>query len=275
MTVSQIRSSWDALAAGYDEHVTPTHTWIGNEALRRAGLEAGMRFLDVAAGSGALSIPAARLGAQVLSTDLSPRMLERLSARALREGLSDRIECRAMNGQALELDDDRFDIVGSQFGVMLFPDMPRGIVEMARVVKPGGKVLVVAYGPPERVEFFAFFVAALQAAAPGFSLPSDEPPLPFQLGDSQRLRRELADAGLSDVRVDTVTERLMFGSAEQMWDWLVNSNPVAGAMLAALELSDAQLATVKGALGEQLRQRFDERGIATLECEVHIGVGTK
>ena len=52
--------------------------WLANEGLRRAGLRAGMRFLDVAAGSGALSIPAARLGAQVLATDLSPAMLQLL-----------------------------------------------------------------------------------------------------------------------------------------------------------------------------------------------------
>lgn len=56
--------------------------WLGNEGLGRAELRAGMRFLDVAAGSGALSIPAARLGAQVLATDQSPVMIELLGARA-------------------------------------------------------------------------------------------------------------------------------------------------------------------------------------------------
>jgi hypothetical protein len=66
------RAAWDKIAPGYDKTITPTHMWLGNESLRRLGLRGGMRFLDVAAGSGALSIPAARLGAQVLATDLSP-----------------------------------------------------------------------------------------------------------------------------------------------------------------------------------------------------------
>ena len=83
----QTRAAWDKIAAGYDEFVTATHMELGNEGLRRADLRPGMRFLDVAAGSGALSIPAARLGAQVLATDQSPVMLERLSARARDEGL--------------------------------------------------------------------------------------------------------------------------------------------------------------------------------------------
>ena len=70
MTQAQEReatqAAWDKVAAGYDEFVTPTHFGLGAEALRRAGLRPGMRFLDVAAGGGAVSIAAARLGATVL-----------------------------------------------------------------------------------------------------------------------------------------------------------------------------------------------------------------
>ena len=79
------RDAWDVIAEGYDATNTPTQMWLGNEALRRAGLRAGMRFLDVAAGSGALAIPAARLGARVLATDRSPAMLELLRRRATRK----------------------------------------------------------------------------------------------------------------------------------------------------------------------------------------------
>ena len=52
-TSEGIRDAWDNIAAGYDEFVTPTHMWLANEGLRRVGLRSGMRFLDVAAGSGA------------------------------------------------------------------------------------------------------------------------------------------------------------------------------------------------------------------------------
>jgi hypothetical protein len=56
----QTRDAWDKIATGYDEFVTPGKMWVANEGLHRAGLHPAMRFLDVAAGSGALSIPAAR-----------------------------------------------------------------------------------------------------------------------------------------------------------------------------------------------------------------------
>ncbi len=166
-----IRAAWDNIAAGYDRTNTPTQMWVANEGLRRADVRSGMRFLDVAAGSGALGIPAARLGAEVLAVDLSPNMLERLNARARKEELN--IETRVMDGHVLELEDDTFDVAGSQFGVMLFPEMPRGISEMARVIKPGGRVLMNVYGDPRKIEFFGFFVDAIQTVVPSFEGPPD------------------------------------------------------------------------------------------------------
>jgi ubiquinone/menaquinone biosynthesis C-methylase UbiE len=163
-----------------------------------------MRFLDVAAGCGALSIPAARLGAQVLATDQSAAMLERLAERARGRGL--KLETRVMDGHTLKLDDNSFDVAGPQFGVMLFPDMPKGISEMTRVVRPGGRVLVIAFGDPRKIEFFRFLIGAIQSVRPDFNgPPMDPPPLPFQLQDLERLRRELATAGLKDIELVTTT----------------------------------------------------------------------
>ncbi len=270
----EIRDPWDEIATGYDAFVTPTHMWLANEGLRRSGLRPGARFLDVAAGSGALSIPAARLGAQVLSTDMSPIMLERLVVRARQEGLD--LETRVMDGHALELEDGTFDIAGSQFGVMLFPDMPRGISELARVIKPGGRVLMNVYGAPQKIEFFGFFVHAIQAAVPSFTgPPMDPPPLPFQLQDPEKLRLELGKAGLKDIRVETITERLEFQSGRHLWDWLTNSNPIVGMVLAELSLTNEQGAVVRQALDDMVSKRSGGSGPAVLTNPINIGTGTK
>lgn len=195
----QTRVAWDKVAAGYDEFVTPTYFGLGAEALRRAGFRPGMRLLDVAAGSGAVSLAAARLGANVTSVDISPVMVERLKRRAHEEGLN--VQARVMDGHALDLENDTFDMVVSEFGVMLFPDLPRGLCEMARVTKPGGRVVVVAFGSPMKIEFFQFFIRAVQSAVPGFTGPPMDPlPLPFQVQDPEKLRREMINAGLKDVR---------------------------------------------------------------------------
>jgi ubiquinone/menaquinone biosynthesis C-methylase UbiE len=277
MTVDELtetRTAWQEIAAGYDRTNTPTQMWLGNEGLRRAGLQPGMRFLDVAAGSGALSLPAARLGARVLATDLAPAMLERLERRARDEGLA--VQTRVMDGHALDLEDGSFDLAGSQFGVMLFPDMPQGIRELARVVKPGGRVLMTVYADPRAIEFLGFFVAAVQAAVPSFEGPPMDPlPLPFQLHDPDRLRRELAAAGLERVEVETIAEATEFRSGEHLWDWLVHSNPIVGAILAELELTAEQTAVARRALDGLVGERAGAGGAATLIAPINIGTATK
>jgi SAM-dependent methyltransferase len=268
------RAAWDRIAADYDRTNTPTQMWLGGEGLRRVGLRSGMRFLDVAAGSGALSIPAARLGAQVLATDQSPIMLEFLAARARKERLT--VETRVMDGQSLEIPDNSFDVVGSQFGVMLFPDMPKGIREMVRVAKPDGSVLLHAYGDPHRIEFLGFLVGAIQSVRPGFQGPPTDPaPLEFQLADPERLRREFTGAGLKNIRVATIMETTEFRKGDSLWDWIISSNPMVDCVLSPLKLTTEETDGVKQALEKMVRDRAADRHTATLTNPINIGIGKK
>ncbi|MEX0666922.1 MAG: class I SAM-dependent methyltransferase [Acidimicrobiia bacterium] len=266
--------AWDAIAAGYDEFVAPGEASLAKEALRLVGLKRGERFLDVAAGPGGLSLPAARLGAKVLATDWSPAMIERFESRVRVEGLAD-AEGRVMDAHALEIEDDAFDVTGSQFGVMLVPDQPLALREMVRVTKPGGRVLLIAYGSPAEFEALQFFIAALQSVVPDFEgLPDDPPPLEFQVADPEVLRQRLTDAGLKDVIVDTThQERVEFGSGQEMWEWMMGSNPIAGMIVD--DLTGDQQATVRQVLDGMLRERSDGHGPAVLTAPLNIGVGTK
>ncbi len=272
-TPEQIRNAWDNIATGFDEFVTPLTIPLAEDALRLVDLRPGMLFLDVAAGSGALSIPAARLGAQVLATDISPALMERLDARAREEGLSN-LEARVMDGLALELEDDTFDISGSQNGVSLFPDLKRGLRELVRVTKPGGRTLIVAFGPLQKAEFLTFFIGAMRAAVPGFAgPPMDPPPLPFQVADPEKLRREMAEAGLKDIHVETATWDMELRSAGHFWDVVTSSNPIGAGMVA--DLTEEQRAAVRRVLDGMLRERSGDGPAAILNTEVNIGIGNK
>jgi ubiquinone/menaquinone biosynthesis C-methylase UbiE len=267
--------AWDAIAEGYDRYVAPQEVDLANEALRLVGLEPGERFLDVAAGPGGLSLPAARLGAEVLATDWSPAMIERFEARADQEGLRN-VGGRVMDCHALDLRDHSFDVTGSQFGVMLVPDQARALREMVRVTRPGGRVLVIAYGFPAELEFLQFFIGALKAVAPEFpGLPDDPPPLEFQVSDPEVLRQRLIDAGLKDVGVERTAERPTFSSGQEMWDWVLYGNPIPGTVIADLNLTEEQQARLRQILDGMLRERAGGDGRAVLTNAVNVGVGTK
>ena len=265
--------AWDAIAEGYAMYVAPQEVDLANDALRLVGLEPGDRFLDVAAGPGGLSLPAARLGAEVLATDWSPAMIERFEARAREEGLSN-VEGRVMDCHALDLPDFSFDVTGSQFGVMLVPDQPRALREMVRVTKPGGRVLVIAYGSPAEFESLQVFISGLTAVAPDFpGLPDDPPPLEFQVADPDVFRQRLTDAGLRDVRVERTAERPVFTSGQEMWDWVLYGNPIPGMLVA--DLSKDQRTALRQALDSMIRERAGANGRAVLVNAVNIGIGTK
>lgn len=265
--------AWDAIAALYDEHVAPGEAQLATTGLRLAGLETGDTFLDVAAGTGGLSLPAARLGAKVLATDWSPKMIEHFNARVAAEGLD--AEGRVMDCHALDVPDDSYDVTGSQFGVMLVPDQAQALREMVRVTKPGGRVLLIAYGDPGEFEALHFFISAVQAVVPEFEGPApDEPMLEFQVADPDVLRQRLIDAGLTGATVDTThQERITVRTGQQLWDWTLGSNPIPGMLIA--DLTDQQREDIVQVLDGMIRERSGDAGAPVLTAPLNIGVGTK
>lgn len=265
--------AWHAIAHLYDEHVAAGEADLANAGLGLAGLQPGDRFLDVCAGTGGLSLPAARLGATVLATDWSPKMIEHLSARAAAEDLD--AEGRVMDCHALDLPDDTFDVTGSQFGVMLVPDQPQALREMVRVTRTGGRVLLTAYGDPAQFEALHFFLSAAQAVVTDFEGPAeDEPLLEFQVSDPDVLRERLVQAGLRNVSVDTShKERVEVRSGQEFWDWTLGGNPIPGMLVA--NLTEDQRADIIAVLDGMVRERADARGVTVLTAPLNIGVGIK
>ena len=267
--------AWDAIAAGYAEHVAPGEQSLSDAALRQVGLTADETFLDVAAGPGGLGLAAARLGATVLATDWAPAMVAQFESRVRAEGLTD-ASARVMDAHALDLENDHFDVTGSLFGVMLVPDQALALREMVRVTKPGGRVLLVAYGSPVEFEALQLFITALQTVAPDFDGLPDPPPLEFQVSDPDVLRERLAAAGLRDVQVDTAQrERLALSSGQQAWDWMLSSNPITGMILDDVGVSEDDRATIRSVLDRMIQERADGSGVAVLTAPLNIGWGRK
>jgi 2-polyprenyl-3-methyl-5-hydroxy-6-metoxy-1,4-benzoquinol methylase len=110
---------------------------LGPLLVAAAGIGPGVRVLDVAAGSGNISLPAAKTGATIVSTDLTPELLQRSKARAAERGLT--LDYREANAQALPFDDDEFDTVISAIGVMFAPDHQPRPTNWSEFVGPAGR----------------------------------------------------------------------------------------------------------------------------------------
>lgn len=267
--LEQMRAGWDRFSAAYDEAITPFSTQVAEGALRITGVETGMKLLDIAAGGGALSIPAARLGADVLAADYSPVMVERLKRKAQEHGLSN-LEARVMDGTALELDDESFDMACSQWGIMLFPNRHQGLLEMARVTRQGGKGVMVVFGPLSEVSIFSIFFQALRMAAPSFTPPQNSPL--FSLQNPDDLRREMEEAGFSDVRVESQEHHMEVPSRDFLWNTMKFSAPATAGLLQ--QFTDEQQADARTKLSDLLRTEYGD-GPAQLPVTTHVGVGLK
>ncbi len=199
-------------------------------------------------------------------------MIERLTARAT---TLPNLRGRVMDGQALDLDDDSFDVAVSLNGVSLFPDVDAGIAEMARVTRPGGRVAIACFARGiEYAEFIAFFVSAIRTGVPDAALPPfDPPPPPFQLADPEKLSGKLLDAGLTRVSVESANWEVTVRSATHFWDAATASNPIAVRLIAGLTAE--QRADARQVLDGMLRERSHGSPMAVLHNAMNIGTGIK
>lgn len=143
---------------------------IGPVLVSASGIGVGDDVLDVAAGSGNISIPAAMTGATVVSSDLTPELLHRSRVRASQHGV--RLKWRQADAQALPFADGEFDAVLSGIGVMFAPNHQRAADELVRVCRSGGTVALANWTPEG---FFGRMLATIRPYRPT-QLPGVVPP---------------------------------------------------------------------------------------------------
>ena len=202
---TQVRAMFDRIARVYDRMNSVMtagmhHRWR-ERAVDLARVGPGSSALDVATGTGDLAIELARRGADVTGMDFSPGMLELAREKA------PEIAFEEGDAQALGYADASFDAVTVGFGARNFGDLDRGLAEMARVTRPGGRVVVLEITSPQRPPLSWFFRAWFDRAVPALGRIAGDPDAYSYLPSSVRrfpgpeeLAGRMSASGLEDVR---------------------------------------------------------------------------
>lgn len=253
---------WDGHVALYEDVFEPLTQNFALAAIEALSLAPRSRILDSGAGAGGAALELARRGHRVTAIDASLAMAQRVKERAQAAELM--IEALAMDGQDLSYREESFDAALSVLGVILFPDAVRGLSELRRVVRSGGRIALVTWTAPESYEL----AGELRAAALSVlgSLPPR--PLPAQLRFREKGQFEalFAAAALPAPEIVEVVGELVAPSAA----WLAERLAFAPGMAALLDGFGAARAEVITAFRKRLEATRGSAAISLL-ARAYIG----
>jgi ubiquinone/menaquinone biosynthesis C-methylase UbiE len=216
------RQGWDRAAADYETLWQAQLAPAQSALLDAVALAPGERVLDVACGTGLVSLAAARaIGphGQVLGVDIAEQML---AAARQRAAPYPQARFSRMDGEILAaVPDASVDAVLCALGLMYMPSPERALGEMARVLRPGGRVGLAVWGERARCGWAPLFPIVDAEVA------SDVCPLFFRLGQRDTLARSCAAAGLQSIVQQRLTVALAYDDAEQACDAAFVGGPVA------------------------------------------------
>jgi ubiquinone/menaquinone biosynthesis C-methylase UbiE len=244
---------WDLVADGYAAETSAVMLPFSLAAVALAQPARDARVIDVAAGPGTLALELAPNVESVTALDFSEAMNQQLRVEAEVRGLTN-IHVLQADCQALPLPDAAFDAGFSMFGWLFFPDRPRGLAELRRVLRPGGTLVVSSWAPVARSPLMAAMFGALRAADPSFAPPTYNPD---SLENPERLAQELGEGGFEAVVVHPHTLSIAFQSVDALWTRMVRSS--------------APLVSLRKRLGEQTWAARSVLALAHLRRELGDG----
>jgi ubiquinone/menaquinone biosynthesis C-methylase UbiE len=181
------RSIW--ASGDYDAMMRQERLYeVGTRIVSRAGIGPGDAVLDIACGTGNAAIPAASTGARVTGVDLTPEMLKVARRRA--EAVGVEVDWREGDAEELPFDDRSYDVVLSTFGCMFAPRHDVVADEIARVLRPGGRMALCTWTPEASIGDFFRTVGAYLPPMPEFVDP------PLLWGEEQHVREVFESTGI-------------------------------------------------------------------------------
>lgn len=203
-TVRHLREHYDEAAAYWAKWADPLaeqQAKVNQALLAAAGVKPGTQLLDLASGAGEPAVTAAAMvgaNGHVTATDISEPMVQALVQRMARLQLGN-VSCRQADMEALPFGDASFDAVTCRYGLMYARDPGQAMAEAARVVRPGGRVAYMVWGP-EANNSVIFHGARAANAFLGGVLPEEGFLAPTRLAEPGLLAALMSAAGLADAQ---------------------------------------------------------------------------
>ena len=265
------RESWNKFSARYTKVAIPEFRPFGRRLIELAALTKGMWVLDVATGPGEPALTVARrVGSRglVLGVDFSPVMIRRARGRATAAGAG-HAHFREMDAERLALDAMTFDRVFCRFGLMLMPDAGRALVEMHRVLVPGGRVAIAVWSAQSKVNTMDIVRRILERHHAGHTPPGA--PDFFRFGKAGAAERALRRAGFQSVRSERMTVEWVFKGPDEFWDSMKKGPSLRRALT---KMSPVVRRAVKADVFRAL-EKFRCRGKLRIPNEAVLAVGVK
>jgi SAM-dependent methyltransferase len=200
-------SHWAAHAERYDEGVAGYQ----GRFLDAAAIGTSETVLDIGCGTGQTTRDAARRASagSALGVDLSSRMVELARRLAEREQVAN-ARFQQADVQVQPFPEQSFDLAVSRNGTMFFGDAPAAFANIARSLRPGGRLVLLAWQPARDNEWIST-LGAIFAAGRDLPAPPPDAPGPLSLSDPERVRRVLTSGGFTDVHLQSLTGPMYFG----------------------------------------------------------------
>jgi SAM-dependent methyltransferase len=234
---------------------------FGDVMLEAASLRSGERVLDIGCGLGSTTIEAAKRTATsgaAFGVDISRPLLQRARRRAVDAGVEN-VEFLEADAQTYKFDEATFDAVISRFGLMFFDDPEAAFANIAKAVRPDGRLAVVCPGEPLQTEWIR---TTFTAVAPHVGLPDLGPPGspgPFMFADPDRLTATIRNGGFRDVSIDAVVRPVRLGDNVEDVAAFITSLPEGRHLLAGKP--DEQVAAAVQALKMAFRHHAGPQGV--------------
>lgn len=244
---------WSGHAGRFDEGVASLH----GELLKTAEIGDDSTVLDIGCGAGQLTRDAARTArcGSALGIDLSSPLLDVAQKLAAKERVEN-VSFVQADAQVYDFGTARFDVAVSRHGTMFFGDPRAAFANIARAVRPGGRLVQLVWQPLERNEGIRTF---RRIAAGGYDVPPPPPerPSPFSLSDPDRVDQLLRDAGFVDIEMAGLTAPMYYGGdVDDAFDFIAAHNAPALA-----ELDNQSRASAMQAPRSSITEHLTSRGV--------------